>query len=186
MSHAMKRKELPIITRLLLLIDIEGLGRKGEIVTVRPGYARNFLVPKAMGVVADRNSLKHQARLQEERARQAAADREFSEALAGQVHGITLKTHVKVDPEGHMYGSVSSADIVHLLEVSGFKVEKGFIRLAQPIRTSGLHVISLKLKEGITCSFKLKVLPEGMDELPELLGSETAGASDASQSEQPV
>lgn len=162
-----ERKNAPVATQLLLLDDVDALGRKGEIVKVKPGYARNFLMPKRKAIVADRNALRMQGRLQEERAKQAAVDLEISQAFAGQVHGITLAYHVKVDPDMHMYGSVTTTDIHETLKEAGMDVEKRFIKLHQPIKEIGLHTINLALKEGVTCNFKLKVLPEGMDELPE-------------------
>jgi large subunit ribosomal protein L9 len=168
MATTERRKSSQI--QLLLLDDVNGLGRKGDLVSVRPGYARNYLVPLQRGVqravVADAHTLGMRTRLQEERAKQAAIDLEISQALAGQINGITLATHVKVDPEGHMYGSVTAVDIVKLLEAQGFRVERSHVRLPQPIKQVGLHVVDLRLKEGVLCTFKLKVIPEGQEDLP--------------------
>lgn len=163
---AVKERRKSSHARLLLLEDVEALGRKGDLVSVRPGYARNFLVPRRMGVVADAHTLRMRARLQEERSKQAAIDLEISQALAAQINGITLSTHVKVDPEGHMYGSVTAAEIVKLLEAGGFRIERTMIKLVQPLKRVGLHVINIRLKEGVTCAFKLKIIPEGKEDLP--------------------
>lgn len=152
--------------QLLLLEDVEGLGRKGDVVTARPGYSRNYLLPRRLAVVAEAHALRMRARLQQERLKQASIDLEISQALAAQIHGITLSTHVKVDPEGHMYGSVSAAEIVKLLEGAGFTVDRSQIRLSHAIKQVGLHVVDLRLKEGVVCNFKLKVIPEGKEDLP--------------------
>jgi large subunit ribosomal protein L9 len=145
---------------VLLIEDVLDLGRSGEVHRVAPGFARNFLLPQGFAVIADRNTLRKQARLKEERERRAQTDRTESEKLAHSLEGVVLGCTVKVDPNGHMYGSVSTADVVKLFEERGFSVEKRFIHLQHPIKTTGVHVIPLRLKEGVTCECKLKVLTE--------------------------
>lgn len=148
-------------SKLLLLEDVDALGRKGEVVNVRSGYARNFLLPRGLGVVADKNALRMQVRLKEERDKQAAIDKKESEELAGRLEGITLSTIVKVDHEGHMYGSVTVMDIMHLLkEQNSIEVEKRSIQLQHPIKEIGVHPIKVRLKEGITSTITLKIMPE--------------------------
>lgn len=148
-------------TKLLLVDDVEDLGRSGDIVSVKPGYARNYLIPRGSAIIADKRALRMQARLQEERKKRAIAERQEAEELAARFVDVNVTTVVKVDHDGHMYGSVSAVDISHLLEEqAGLKVEKRFIQLKHPIRETGVHTINLKLKEGITASFKLKIVPE--------------------------
>src|SRR6185436_6043291 len=110
--------------QLLLLEDVEALGRKGEVVSAKPGYIRNFLLPQGFAVIASTNTLRKQERLRKEREKQAIVDRKESEELAAKLEGITVETKVKVDPEGHMYGSVSAADIAKLFQSQGFPLEK--------------------------------------------------------------
>lgn len=151
-------------TKLLLIEDVEDLGRAGDIVNVKPGYARNFLIPQQFAIVADKCALKRQARLQEERQKRAIEDRKESEELATKMEGLTLSTVVKVDHEGHMYGSVSQADILHLLnEQHGIALEKKNIPLKHPIKEVGVFDLNLKLKEGIQVKISLKVIPEEME-----------------------
>ncbi|MGB7978310.1 MAG: 50S ribosomal protein L9 [Chlamydiales bacterium] len=148
--------------QLLLLQDVEALGKKGEIVTAKPGYIRNFLLPQGFAVVASPNTLRKQERLRAERAKQAVIDRKESEELAAQVEGSSLEIRVKVDPEGHMYGSVSAADIAQLFQEKGLPVEKKSVLVNKPIKTTGVHIISLKLKEGIEAKCQLSIIPEGV------------------------
>jgi len=143
--------------QLLLLDDVEELGRSGDVVNVKPGYARNFLVPKKKAVPADKHTLRMQDRLREERAKQAEIDRKASEELAMKYSGLELQTIVKVDPEGHMYGSVSAVDIVRLFEEKGIKLERKSIVLPHPIKTIGKHQLNAKLKEGVMLPFTLVV-----------------------------
>jgi large subunit ribosomal protein L9 len=151
--------------KLLLIQDVEALGRSGDVVTVKPGYARNFLLPQKKAIVANNQTLRSQARLQEERQKQAIIDKKEAEVIALKINEATIETTVKVDQEGHMYGSVSTLDIVHLLqEQHHTPVEKSHILLKHPIKEIGVHTINLKLKEGVPATITLKVLAEGSEE----------------------
>ena len=110
--------------QLLLLEDVENLGRSGDVVSVKPGYCRNFLLPQKKAVVADNYTLRLQAKLKDERLKRAAVDRKEAEELAQKVEGMVLTIEVKVDPDGHMYGSVAAVDIVKLFEKEGVVVER--------------------------------------------------------------
>lgn len=151
--------------QLLLLKDVDDLGRSGDIVSVKPGFARNYLLPQKKAVIADPFTLRMQAKLKEERAKRALVDRKQSEELAQKIEGLSLEIAVKVDPDGHMYGSVTQVDIVHLLEGVGIQLEKRHVVLQHPIKTLGQHPIHLKLNEGIPVQFTLNVVAEGQQEL---------------------
>jgi large subunit ribosomal protein L9 len=144
----------------LLLSDVDGLGRKGEVITARPGYVRNFLLPQELVVIATVHTLRKQEKLRQERAAQALVDAKEAEALALQLTTADLLITVKVDPEGHMYGSVSVLDIAQLLKDQGVDVERRYIQLPRPIKVTGVHRISFKLKEGIPASCQLTISPE--------------------------
>lgn len=147
--------------KLLLIEDVEDLGRSGDIVNVKPGFARNFLLPRGFAVVADKGTLRMQARLQEERQKQAALDKAEAEKSADQIAHVTLSTIVKVDQDGHMYGSVTAHDVANLLQAqANIVLEKRLIALKHPIKALGIHKINVKLKEGITASLTLKVMSE--------------------------
>lgn len=148
-------------TKLLLIEDVEVLGRCGEIVSVKPGYARNYLLPQGLAVIADKKALRQQERLKEERQKQADEDKKESEVIASRLDGVTLTTIVKVDHEGHMYGSVTTHEVAHLLqEQHQIELDKKSIQLKHAIKTTGVHTIPVKLKEGITASLTLKVMSE--------------------------
>lgn len=148
-------------TKLLLLEDVEALGRSGEIVNVKPGFARNYLLPQGLAMIADKQALRQQDRLKEERQKKAVEDRKDADAIAARLEGITLTTIVKVDHDGHMYGSVAAHEIIHLLqEQQKVELEKKNIQLKQPIKATGVHVIQIKLKEGVIAAFNLKIMSE--------------------------
>ena len=143
--------------QLLLLQDVENVGRSGDIVVVRPGFARNFLLPQKMAVVADKFTIRLQSRLQEERAQQAIQDKSDALVLAERIAPMELSMVVKVDPDGHMYGSVAATDIVKLLANEQVIIDRKNVVLPQPLREIGFHRIQLRLKEGVPAQFVLKL-----------------------------
>jgi large subunit ribosomal protein L9 len=143
--------------QLLLLEDVEGLARKGEIVKVKPGFARNFLLPQAKAVVADKRTLRMQEHLRQERARQAIEDKNSSLELAGLIDKKEFNLIVKVDSDGNMYGSVSALDISKMLKEKGFAVDRHHVKLQNPIKAVGVYEISLMLKEGVQAQIALEV-----------------------------
>ncbi|MCC6127650.1 MAG: 50S ribosomal protein L9 [Chlamydiae bacterium] len=167
--------------QLLLLQDVEALGQKGDIVSARPGYVRNFLLPQGLAVIASPNTLRKRERLREERAKQAVVDRAEATELAKQVESLILETRVKVDPEGHMYGSVSALDIADLYQQNGLPVEKRYVQLPRPLKATGVHKIPLKLKEDVAATCTLHIIPEGVAQL----GAESVVAPIPSETETP-
>lgn len=146
---------------LLLLEDVDGLGRAGDIVTAKPGYTRNFLLPKKKAVIAEKHLIRLRQRLKEEREKQAVSDRKDAEELAKALEGKTLVTTVKIDAEGHMYGSVANTDIVTLFkEQLNIDLDKKNVVLPKPIKRVGEHEIELKLKEGVPAKITLAIQPE--------------------------
>ena len=145
---------------LLLLEDVVNLARKGETVKVKPGFARNFLLPQKKAVVVDKRTLRMQERLREERSKQAIQDRADSEKLAKELFEKTFELKVKVDPDGHMYGSVTANEIAKLLEKEGYAIHRRSVKLLHGIKTLGTHEITLSLKEGVEAKFALKVTSE--------------------------
>jgi len=146
--------------QLLLIEDVEDLGRSGDVVTVKPGYARNYLIPQKKAVTATKTTMQMQAKLQQERAKKALVDKKEAEEIAEQIKGKEYTIKVKVDPEGHMYGSVSLLDITKLLEAEGMKLEKRAVQLAHPIKSLGTVTVNVRLKEGVMTHIILNVESE--------------------------
>jgi large subunit ribosomal protein L9 len=148
-------------SKLLLIRDVEDLGRSGDVVSVAPGYARNYLLPGRRAVIADAGTLKMQAKLQEETKKRVIVEKKEAEELASKMEGMVISTHVKVDHEGHMYGSVSSGDIAALIaDQHGFNLEKRNIQLKHAIKEVGVFEIPIKLKEGVMSGVTVKIIPE--------------------------
>jgi large subunit ribosomal protein L9 len=144
----------------LLIDDVEDVGRSGELISAKPGFARNYLLPQQKAVLANAHTLRMQAKLQEERAKKAEVDRKEAEELAAKLQGTALTIKVKVDPEGNMYGSVGAHDIIELFHKEGIKVDKRNIGMNKPIKEVGVHQLTLKLKEGVTCNYSLQIIGE--------------------------
>ncbi len=146
--------------QLLLLEDLTNVGRKGDLVRVKPGFARNFLIPQKKALIADRSVIKIQARLKEERAKQSIEDKKDAENIRARLENLVVEHQVKCDPEGHMYGSVAAKQIVDLLAQEGVAIEKKMVSLEMSIKKIGVHTVPLKLKEGVLAQFSLKVEPD--------------------------
>lgn len=149
-------------SKLLLVEDVADLGRKGDLVDVKPGFARNYLIPQGKAVVADHRTIRMQAKLQEERRQKAQADREEAEKMAAQFTDITIETSVNTDQEGRMYGSVSAVDVIELLKNQHqLEVEKRYVQLKHPIKELGTHTIHFRLNEGVEATCTLNIVPKG-------------------------
>nr|MCH9811612.1 50S ribosomal protein L9 [bacterium] len=140
--------------------DVTNHGRKGELAFTAPGFARNFLLPQGKAVLATHATVKMQEKLKQERDEQAKKDRKESEALAASLKDKKFSTIVKVDSDGHMYGSVSAKDIVDFLFNEGMKIERRNVMLHLPIKTLGTHAIKLRLPEEVMATISLEIKPD--------------------------
>ena len=147
-------------SQLLLLKDVHQLGRSGDIVHVKPGYAWNYLIPTGKAVFPDKRTLRNQANLKEQRERQAKLDREESESIAKKLEGMSLEVFFKLYPDGHMYGSVKTQDIVLLLQENHQILLDRRNILTSTIKELGTYKISLSLKENVPAQFTLHVIKE--------------------------
>lgn len=145
---------------LLLLEDVDGLGRSGEIVSAKPGFARNFLIPQKKALFATKLTVKLQEKLQEERTKQAAIDKKEAEELAKKLEPKKYDIEVKVDKEGNLYGSVTVNDIASLFAREELPLDKKNIILPKPLKKLGTYTIELRLKENVPASITLEVKPE--------------------------
>ncbi len=145
--------------QLLLIQSVEHLGKQGEIVEVRAGYARNYLLPEGLATVASdhhrRMVDKHKARLLEiERARLSTL-RELAATLGKQ--SITIEANA--NDEGHLYGSVGPHDIASSLKQVGFTITPDQVRLEGPLKELGLYTVKIHLHSDINAELKVWVVP---------------------------
>lgn len=153
--------------RVLLFEDVKKQGRKGEVVDVKPGFARNYLLPQGKAHIATKQILRLQEQLQKERLEQAKRDKEEAEKLAANLSGKSFDTVVRTDPDGNMYGSVTAAMIAEMITQAGFPLEKHHVGLTHPIKQIGTVPVTLHLGEGVTTQVSFTVKPDGVVKKPE-------------------
>jgi large subunit ribosomal protein L9 len=146
---------------LILRDDVEKLGRRGEVVKVRDGYARNFLLPRGLGMpvtaanksMIEKEKKTHLARMAKEKAEW--------EAVAARVEGLRFVAPRKVGENDVLYGSVTSGDIAQFLEGKGIEIDKRRVHLDEPIKTLGEHEVKIRLHPEVQAVLRLLVTKEG-------------------------
>ena len=146
--------------KVILQKDIPSLGDAGDIKEVAEGFARNYLLPKKLVIIANESSKKaieHQKKLIKIKKDKR---KKSSEQIAQSMSGIELTITAQVGEEGKLFGSVTSMDIAKGLKEKGFEIDKRKILLDAPIKQEGEFKISIKLEEGLTASVKVNVVRE--------------------------
>lgn len=161
--------------QVLLREDIVDLGARGEIVRVKAGYARNYLLPRKLAVEATDSNVKQ---IESERAallKREAKERSTAEGQAEQLRNLTLKFERKVGEAGVLYGSVTSMDIAHALKDQGYEVDRRRIVLREPIKRFGNYTVPVRLHREVNVDLPVSVLGEGGIEIDvEALQAEAA------------
>jgi large subunit ribosomal protein L9 len=143
---------------VILQQDVEHLGHTGDVVRVKPGYARNYLLPRGLAVIADRRNLarwEHQKRsAAAKRAKLEQAAREAAERLAS----LAVQIAARAGEENRLFGSVTSQDIQRALAAQGVEIDRKRILLEAPIKTLGEHEVSVHLGAGVRGKIKVSVV----------------------------
>ena len=146
--------------KLILREDVENLGKGGELVEVRPGYGRNFLIPRGLAVVANARNvreLEHQRKVAEAKA---AKLKQSAEAVAKRLAETPVTLVRKVGEQDKLYGSVTALDIAEALAARGLQIDRRSIDLAEPIKTVGDHEVPVKLHREVVGKARVKVQAE--------------------------
>ena len=146
--------------QVILMKEMENLGDVGDVVDVKPGYARNYLVPRGFAIRATKSNL---ARIEEEREHLiAAAEREIEKAteLASEIEGQSLNFPVRAGEEGKLFGSVSSSDIADALAERGIEVDRRTVQLAEPIKQLGTYKVPIRLSAEVQPEVTVWVVAE--------------------------
>jgi len=147
--------------QVLLREDIVDLGARGEIVRVKAGYARNYLLPRKLAVEATTSNVKQ---IESERAalvKREVKERATADAQAEQLRNLTLKFERKVGEAGILYGSVTSMDVAHALKEQGYEIDRRRIILREPFKRFGNYVVPVRLHRDVTVELPVSVLGEG-------------------------
>jgi large subunit ribosomal protein L9 len=151
--------------KVILIDEIRGLGSRGDVVTVKGGYARNFLIPKQLAREATPGNLKS---IEQERKKWAAlGDQEKAAAqkAADSVKGMKIVIHKRVGDHGNLFGSVTSNDIADALTKKGIDVDKRRIELGHPIKSIGVHDVEVRLHREVAAHIQVEVVPEGKESI---------------------
>lgn len=144
--------------KVILTRDVPNLGRRTETVEVKPGYARNYLIPQGLALPANEQSLKAvESRIRLEEAKQAKKKQQ-AESLAKSINEISCTATVQAGEEDRLYGSVTAADIAELMAQQGIKVDKKKIVLEEPIKKLGVYNIPIRLHPEVEATVKLWVV----------------------------
>ena len=145
---------------VILREDIKTLGRAGEMVRVKPGYARNYLLPQGLAYEATEGNRKRIAAETRVRAAKDQAERTEAERVAGTLSGLTLTLKGKAGEEGKLFGSITSQDIADALAGEGYSFDRRRIELEHPIKTTGTHAVSLRLHPEVHAELRVSVVAE--------------------------
>ena len=145
---------------IILREDVQHVGKAGEIVKVKDGYARNYLLPKGLAYPATDANKKRVAYESDRLAKQRAAEKTAAESEAGRLAGVELTFAVKVGEEDKLYGSVTASDIQRRLEELGIHVDKRKIDLPEPIRTLGDFQVGVKIHPDVRPELRVSVVRE--------------------------
>jgi large subunit ribosomal protein L9 len=146
--------------QIILQEDIDKLGHRGEVVTVKPGYARNFLLPRKLAIEATTGNMKALERIRGALAKKTATELEAAQKQAALLNGVSLAFKRKTGENDQMFGSVTSADIAEGLTAQGFKIEKRQVQLADPLKALGEYTVTIKVFRDVTAEVKVHVAKE--------------------------
>ena len=143
--------------RIILQEDVEKLGNRGDVVTVKPGYARNFLLPHKLAIEATAGNMKALERIRGSLAKKTATELDAAKRQAELLTGVSLKFTRKTGENDQMFGSVTTADISDGLKAQGFEVDKRQIQLKDPVKALGEYPVTVKVFRDITAEIKIRV-----------------------------
>jgi large subunit ribosomal protein L9 len=151
--------------KVILTEEIRGLGTRGDVVTVKDGYARNYLIPKNLAQEANTSNLKAIEHKRHKWALLAQEEKNAAQKQADRVKGVKIKIEKRVGENGHLFGSVTANEIADALMEKGIEVDKRRIELASPIKNIGMHDVEVRLHRDVTASIQVEVVAQGVEQL---------------------
>lgn len=145
---------------VILREHVDNLGRRGDVVKVAEGYARNYLLPRKLALAvteANKRQIERERKVAEARD---AEERGQAEGLAQRIAALEIEIARRVGENDTLYGSVTSADIAHALEAKGFEIEKRRIQLPEPLKALGESTVPVKIHRDVTAQVRVKVVAE--------------------------
>ena len=152
---------------VILKEDVVNLGHRGDVVKVADGYARNFLLPRKLAMQATSGNKAVIDQMKNAAARRSATEKAQAEELVTKLEPIVLTFTRKSGEAGHLFGSVTSADIAAELATKGFEVDRRKIQVDEPLKSIGDFSVAIKLHREVTAQVKVKILAEASEEVAE-------------------
>ena len=146
--------------QIILQEDIDKLGHRGDIVTVKPGYARNFLLPRKLAIEATSGNMKALERIRTSLAKKTATELEAAQKQAALINGVAVRFTRKTGENDQLFGSVTSGDIAEALATQGFKIDKRQIQLRESIKALGEYPVTVKIFRDVIAEVKAQVEKE--------------------------
>ncbi len=162
--------------KVILTEEIRGLGTRGDVVTVKDGYARNYLLPKNLAREATTGNLKQIEHERRKWALLAQQEKEAAQKAANAVKGVKVQIEKRVGEHGHLFGSVTANEIADALMEKGIEVDKRRIELASPIKNVGVHEVEVRLHRDVSAQIQVEVVPMGVEKLEEAPAAEAPAA----------
>jgi large subunit ribosomal protein L9 len=153
--------------KVILTEEIRGLGTRGDVVTVKDGYARNYLIPKNLAQEATTGNLKAIEHQRRKWALLAQQEKEVAQKAAERVKGVKITIEKRVGEHGHLFGSVTANEIADALAEKGIEVDKRRIELGSPIKNVGVHDVEVRLHRDVNASIQVEVVAMGVERLEE-------------------
>jgi len=146
--------------QIILQEDIDKLGHRGDVVTVKPGYARNYLLPRSLAIEATPGNMNALERIRTSLAKKTATELEAAKKQAELLTGVSLTFKRKTGENDQMFGSVTTGDIAEGLAAQGFKIDKRQVQLAEPIKAIGEHDVTIKVFRDVVAHIRAIVEKE--------------------------
>ncbi len=153
-------------TTILLREDIDNLGGRGEVVKVRAGYARNYLIPQGIAILATKGNVNQISKEREALLKKAATEKSTAEAQLEQMKDISLNFERKAGESGTLFGSVTTIDIAEALQAKGYEIDRRKISLKDTIKETGDYTAKVKLYRDVTLEIPVQVTAEGAAPAP--------------------
>ena len=143
--------------KLILRESVPSLGEAGDLVNVKTGYARNYLIPRGKAIVATESNVKHLEHQKRVVAEKVSKELKEVGALRDRLRQVTLEVTAQAGEEGRLFGSVTAANVAELLAAQGFEIDRRRIELAEPIKALGEHRVSVKLHRDVVAEVRVRV-----------------------------
>jgi len=146
--------------KVILKEDVQNLGQQGDVVEVKAGYARNYLMPKRLAILFTEQQQKSIEEAQKVELRKLEREKDQIDSVLQDIKALSLSLKMKSEEDNKLFGSVTKLDIVNLLEENGVKIDKKYIDLASPIKTLGEHTVNVSFTKDMSESFTVLVEKE--------------------------